>query len=378
MHKETFGCHCGVFSLAMSSNGILIPGSKNRPIYKSFFPYVDMSELAGHYVMRANNEDVVICETLVHVLLVGHHSEPEPFLGIRSKETDQDEFHDLFKPFIGKKVELSFTPFGTKTSNDVKHKQTQILNHTHTIKLQHSCSNEKQRDRDTMGTIDDKSPDNIIREYIDFVNQQVGVYMDAIAGFAGHYARVERQVHRIMRKDKSKKSDEKPVVWASYEDPSKPDIIHNRIIRSSDYLSSNSVDGSNTQQHSQAILVFLFTYWEDEIRPRLAKSMSIPAKKITSDIMGDLRIIRNVILHSKGIIRPDKHKSLKLLGDIFSVDQAIHVSYEDMHKIFVLIKQDCTRLLLKWLGMEKSPNLKPEDICDVALQMQRKPKPQTG
>lgn len=167
-------------------------------------------------------------------------------------------------------------------------------------------------------------------------------------------------------------SDEKPVVWASYEDPSKPDIIHNRIIRSNDYLSANSVDGSNTQQHSQAILVFLFTYWEDEIRPRLAKSMEVDANEIKSDIMGDLRILRNVILHSKGIIRPDKYKSLKLLGEMFSIDQPIHVSYENMHKIFVLIKQDCSRLLFKWLGMENSPNLKPEELRDVAIQMPKK------
>ena len=95
-------------------------------------------------------------------------------------------------------------------------------------------------------------------------------YMDAVAGFAGHHARVERQVCRIMRKDRHEQCEGRPVVWASYEDPSQPDIIHNRIIRADDYLSANSIDGSNTQQHSRAILVFLFTFWEDEIRPRLA------------------------------------------------------------------------------------------------------------
>lgn len=41
--------------------------------------------------------------------------------------------------------------------------------------------------------------DDVIREYIDFVNEQVGTYMDALAGFAGHYTRVQRQVHRISR-----------------------------------------------------------------------------------------------------------------------------------------------------------------------------------
>lgn len=372
MHKETFGCHCGVFSLAKSSNGILIPGSKSKPVYKSFFPYVEIDELAGHYVMRANSEDAVICETLVHVLLVGHQSEPEPFLGIKPMETDPEDLRGVFKPFIGKKVEFAFIPFKAQSSSNMKHKQTHTLKQTRTIKPEQNNTREAVKGQTDIGATDDQSADYIVREYIDFVNQQVGVYMDAIAGFAGHHARVERQVCRVMRKTKLKKSDEKPVVWASYEDPSKPDIIHNRIIRSNDYLSSNYVDGSNTQQHSQAILVFLYTYWEDEIRPRLAKSMGVAANEIKSDIMGDLRILRNVILHSKGIIRPNKFKNLKLLNEMFSVDQPIHVSYENMHKIFVLIKQDCARLLLKWLGMENSPNLKPEELIDVAIQMRNK------
>ena len=214
--------------------------------------------------------------------------------------------------------------------------------------------------------------DDVIREYIDFVNRQVGVYMDALAGFAGHYARVERQVHRINRPVKSHIDDmgRRVVVWASYEDPSKPDIIHNRIIRASDYIAANSKDGSNAQQHSQAILVFLFTYWEDEIRPRLAISKNVELQEVCSDIMGDLRILRNVILHAKGIIRSDKHKELKKLSDMFIVDQPINIAYEKMHQIFVLIKQDCARMLLEWQGVKNAP-IRPEDLVDIAIQKPR-------
>lgn len=192
MQEQTFGCYCGVFSIALSSNDILIPGSKNKPIYKSLFPFMEMNEIAGHYVLRATNEDCVICETLVHVVWIGHRTEPEPFLGIRSSETNQEEFRGTFRPFIGKKVELSFTPFGTKVNKDDEFKQTQVLDQEHTIKPQHHDSHEISTDMATKNNDVDNSTDDIIREYIDFVNQQVGVYMDAIAGFAGNHARVER------------------------------------------------------------------------------------------------------------------------------------------------------------------------------------------
>lgn len=212
--------------------------------------------------------------------------------------------------------------------------------------------------------------DEIVREYIDFVNDQVGAYMSALAGFAGHHARVSRQVHRVNRRVAKKPPDDKgipTVVWASYEDPTKPDIIHNQIIRCDEYLEANSPGGRNEQQQSRSILIFLFTYWEDEIRPRLARAKGVELNEIKSDIMGDLRTLRNVILHSKSVIRFDKHASLKLLSDMFEVDKECAFSYEGMHQIFVLIKQECARLLFEWLDVEDGP-VKPEELKDVAIQ----------
>lgn len=211
--------------------------------------------------------------------------------------------------------------------------------------------------------------DDVIRDFIEIVNQQVVAYMDALAGFAGHHARVELQVHRANRPTAARvDSTGTPViVWASYEDPSKPDIVHNRIIRASDYLAANAPGGTNEQQHARAIIVFLFTYWEDEIRPRLATASGVTPNEIRADVMGDLRILRNVILHSKSIMRSDKQTSLKTMGALFAVDGPLLLSYETMHRIFVLVKQDCARLLFGWLGITDSP-IQPEEMLDLAIQ----------
>lgn len=212
--------------------------------------------------------------------------------------------------------------------------------------------------------------DDVVREYIDFVNEQVGAYMSALAGFDGHHARVSRQVHRINRPVATRPPDGEgipTVVWASYEDPTKPDIIHNQIIRCDEYLEANRPGGRNEQQHSRSILIFLFTYWEDEIRPRLARAKGVELNDIQSEIMGDLRTLRNVILHSKSVMRTDKHATLKILRNMFEADKELVFSYEGIHQIFVLIKQDCARLLFGWLGVEDGP-VKPEELKDVAIQ----------
>ena len=104
--------------------------------------------------------------------------------------------------------------------------------------------------------------DDIIREYIDFVNKQVSVYMDAMFGFAVNKVRIERQVHRISRATGLRYNEcgNKVVMRTSYEDSSQHDVIHQRILRVKDHISDNSPGGSNEQQHSQAVLIFIFTF----------------------------------------------------------------------------------------------------------------------
>lgn len=211
--------------------------------------------------------------------------------------------------------------------------------------------------------------DDVVREFIDFTNAQVGAYMDALAGFAGHYTRVDRQVHRVSRsvRQSGQNPNEKVVVWASYEDPSQPDIIHNRIIRADDYLAINSRGGSNEQQHARAIVVFLYTVWESEIRPRLAAAKGVELNDIRSDIMGDLKQLRHAIIHARNVLSIEKHRALKKLGAMFSAGQPITISYDDMHTIFVLVKQDCARLLLEWLNVSNAEQI-AADLKDVAIQ----------
>jgi hypothetical protein len=150
-------------------------------------------------------------------------------------------------------------------------------------------------------------------------------------------------------------------------------VIHNRIVRAEDYLAANALNGSNEQQHARAIVVFLFTYWEDEIRPRLAAAKAVPLSEIRGDAMGDLRIPRNVILHARGILRSDKHTELKKLSRLFAVDQPLNLSYETMHAIFVAVKQECGKLLFDWLGVTDAP-VTPEEI-DLAIQRRQPSKP---
>lgn len=211
-----------------------------------------------------------------------------------------------------------------------------------------------------------------LREFIDFVNHQVGVYMDALAGFAGNKARIEFQVARVLRKSQQRKDDDgiNVVVWSSFEDPGSPDVIHNRITRATDYIAYNSVAGFNEQQHVRAIIVMLFSFWDEEIRPRLARGKNLDSHDIKVDALGDLRILRHAIIHNKGILSVGAHTKLKVMKGVFIPNSAIIVSHDQMHKMFVFVKQGIAALILEHTGQRPgSPQI--SEIADLAIQRKR-------
>jgi len=108
MPKSQFGFTCGEFSVVLSGNDVILPGSKNAPLKKSLLPITDMNDTAGHYTLRATCDGKIICDLPVHVVWVGHKSQPEPFLGL--KVENAEEVRQALKVYIGERVELSFTP----------------------------------------------------------------------------------------------------------------------------------------------------------------------------------------------------------------------------------------------------------------------------
>lgn len=212
--------------------------------------------------------------------------------------------------------------------------------------------------------------DDIVKEFIDFVNLQVGVYMNSIAGFSGTKMKMERQVARILRAQSRKRDarGDQVVTHQSFEDPKSPDVVHSRIVTADDFIEENSPTGINQRQLSYSVIVFIYTYWEADIRPRLAKVAGEDEKKVTSEIMGDLRCLRNSILHTKGFLTPEWHKKLVILKDCFALDEQIEISYELMHQIFVKIKQGCAKLIFEWLGIDPEGRFEIDQLKGFAIQ----------
>ena len=193
--------------------------------------------------------------------------------------------------------------------------------------------------------------------------------MNSIAGFSGAKMQMERQVARVLKAQSRKKDarGDQVIAAQSFEDPQSPDVVHSRIVTAEQFIRENSQAGINQRQLSYSVIVFIYTYWEDEIRPRLAKSAGIDKNDVTCEIMGDLRCIRNSVLHTKGIFTPEWHEKLVVLKECFAVNEQIQISYELMHQIFVKVKQGCAKLVFEWLGVDPEGRFDIDQLKDCEI-----------
>lgn len=207
----------------------------------------------------------------------------------------------------------------------------------------------------------------ILRDFVEFVNNQVGVYMDCVAGFQGNTVRIERQVARVQKRVPRLNKDGQPVMMlASVEDPTSPEVIHHRIIRAQDFLRANSETGFNHRQVCWSIIVFVFAYWDEQVRPQIAAVRGVKTQDVKVDALGDLRVIRHAIVHNKGVLTAAEHAKLRKAAALFKPDAKVVLTHDQMHSLFVLVKQAISEIILTYTGhLPGAPTA--AEIVDIAF-----------
>ena len=72
--------------------------------------------------------------------------------------------------------------------------------------------------------------------------------------------------------------------------------------------------GSYSDQLAKSLLVLIFSRWDEFYRPLIAQESGVDKNRIKSDLMGALRVLRNVIVHANSKIAEKHVQQLSLLG----------------------------------------------------------------
>lgn len=123
--------------------------------------------------------------------------------------------------------------------------------------------------------------------------------------------------------------------------------IYQRIVKSDEFVEMNSEMDFNEQQICWSIIVFIFAYWDEEIRPKVATIRGIPPNYLKLDEYVDLRILRKNIIHNGGILPNAEYQRLKIIKNFVKSDSAIYFSHDQMHKLFIHLKQGIFKLILE-------------------------------
>ena len=86
----------------------------------------------------------------------------------------------------------------------------------------------------------------------------------------------------------------------------------------SDLIDKGGKDGELIDSLGKLFIVHFFTLWNDEYRASIAKSLGIKSDELKCDFFGELRIIRNSIIHNNSILLEKDIKKLKIFSNSFT------------------------------------------------------------
>lgn len=145
---------------------------------------------------------------------------------------------------------------------------------------------------------------------IDHAESVFGLYHDSLQGLLRFHDLVEGIVDREVKSGVSReKALMTPIAHADGE-PTPANFLHASTLGQT--LERVREGGANELALGQMCLVSIYAYWEVRTRNELAEILGIPITDVRSNLFGDIRLLRHMLLHRAGHADDDARK-LKVL-----------------------------------------------------------------
>ena len=170
------------------------------------------------------------------------------------------------------------------------------------------------------------------------VDDVYGVFLDGTQGFGlvvRDYDRHRKQAMGMVPGTTAQDLDRSRFFYGVGA-PGTPDAYPLHVCTQAEYRSRNDKDGKNHVVLANMCLVLVYQYWEDRYRKAIADELGIDKNELVLDIMGDLRILRNSIVHHDAVALGDVAKCRVLTG--FAPGQPIKISKKKFEEIVFCVK----------------------------------------
>jgi hypothetical protein len=133
----------------------------------------------------------------------------------------------------------------------------------------------------------------IVEEFKDAVVSSCAIHGASLAGI--------RKLGQDLLTRPRQSENPDPTISFANGDPNLSSTLHAGRMRVSDFGALAAEGGLAEQRLGHQLIVFVYTIWDATYRPNLARSLSVEPNAIEAQIMGDLRLLRNDIVHNEGI-----------------------------------------------------------------------------
>lgn len=164
--------------------------------------------------------------------------------------------------------------------------------------------------------MNNQSAINTINEFDLIIKELIGIYLDSLMGFQLTVQSVEKTRDNLIVE---KGMNIEQINLFPFRHTSLfSERIHEETV--GQFITRMSTNGKNSVFAANMYLISVFNYWEDHYRKACAQALKVDKNDLKSDIMGDLRLLRNSIVHHKAIALKDIEKC-KLLTFFKENDQ---------------------------------------------------------
>ena len=171
-----------------------------------------------------------------------------------------------------------------------------------------------------------------ILDYVTTVDELYGHYLDSTSGFVAN----ERMILTGQAQAKHAvphgvAQDSLPFVYGNGDPNNRSSKVLHETTQGA-YKSRNAEGGQNHIRAGQLLVVLLFEYWESHHRQCIAVAMNLDDQKsLKVPLLGDLRALRQDVIHHRGLVRAETVRRLTVLTGLLAGDvlQLSKVAVED-------------------------------------------------
>jgi hypothetical protein len=186
-----------------------------------------------------------------------------------------------------------------------------------------------------------------VLSYVVIVDELYGHYLDTTCGFVANERLITENQAKARPSLAPGTDMDQLTFFYGHGDPNDPS---NRILHQTTqgaYKARNAEGGRNHVRAAQLLLVLVFEYWESEHRTHIANALGLADwSELKVPVLGDLRELRQDVIHHRGIVRGETVKKLGILKGFIACEQ-IQLTGEQVETIIVEVKSALDSLVVQ-------------------------------